>query len=55
MYTIVVVYLDFISKVGFVGFAALGADAVDRLVQDRVGAQSGYDPLASESPTATDD
>lgn len=55
MYTIVVVYLDFISKVGFVAFAALGAEAIDHLAQDRVGAQSGYDPLGSESPTATDD
>jgi sensory rhodopsin len=55
MYTIVVVYLDFISKVGFVGFAALGADAIDYLTGDRVGAQTGYDPLGSETPTATDD
>jgi sensory rhodopsin len=31
MEAIVVVYLDFISKVGFVALAALGADAIDRL------------------------
>ncbi|MCD2204782.1 bacteriorhodopsin [Halobacterium sp. KA-6] len=32
MEAIVVVYLDFISKVGFVAFAVLGADAIDRVV-----------------------
>ncbi|MGB9964941.1 bacteriorhodopsin [Halobacterium hubeiense] len=32
MEAIVVVYLDFISKVGFVAFAVLGADAVDRVL-----------------------
>jgi len=54
MYTIVVVYLDFISKVGFVAFAALGADAVDRLVTAGTDAATGS-PAPVESPTATDD
>jgi len=56
MYTIVVVYLDFISKVGFVAFAALGADAVDRLVSPRQPEEapaSMPDPM--ETPAATDD
>jgi len=37
MEAIVVVYLDFISKVGFVAFAALGTSAVDR-IESGVGA-----------------
>ena len=58
MYTIVVVYLDFISKVGFVAFAALGADAVDRLVSPP--ATTAAEPPASmpdpmEPPATTDD
>jgi sensory rhodopsin len=54
MYAIVVVYLDFISKVGFVAFAALGADAVDRLVTATTDSPTGT-PSPVESPTATDD
>ena len=54
MYTIVVVYLDFISKVGFVAFAALGADAVDRLVTATTAATAGS-PSPVEAPAATDD
>jgi len=46
MEAIVVVYLDFISKVGFVAFAVLGADAIDRVV----GATQ-----RTPAPTADDD
>ena len=55
MYTIVVVYLDFISKVAFVAFAALGADAVDRLVTTTTADSPASTPSPVESPTATDD
>lgn len=47
MEAIVVVYLDFISKVGFVAFAVLGADAIDRVV--------GATERAAPAPTADDD
>ncbi|MFB6270003.1 MAG: bacteriorhodopsin [Halobacterium sp.] len=54
MEAIVVVYLDFISKVGFVAFAVLGADAIDRLVADDAAArQSALD--VTETPTPADD
>jgi len=56
MYTIVVVYLDFISKVAFVAFAALGADAVDRLVTATTATGSSTSmPDPMETPAATDD
>lgn len=45
MEAIVVVYLDFISKVGFVAFAVLGADAIDRVVAPA--------PERSDAPTPT--
>ncbi|SEW25343.1 bacteriorhodopsin [Halobacterium jilantaiense] len=54
MYTIVVVYLDFISKVGFVAFAAIGVDAVDRLVTATRDASTAT-PSPVEAPSATDD
>ncbi|MDH5019467.1 sensory rhodopsin II [Halobacterium rubrum] len=54
MYTIVVVYLDFISKVAFVAFAALGADAVDRLVTATATGSSASMPDPMETPAATD-
>ncbi|MCF2206774.1 bacteriorhodopsin [Halobacterium salinarum] len=44
MYTIVVVYLDFISKVAFVAFAVLGADAVSRLVAADAAAPATTEP-----------
>lgn len=57
MYTMVVVYLDFISKVAFVAFAALGADAVDRLITATAGSDtsSASMPDPMETPASTDD
>ena len=54
MEAIVVVYLDFISKVGFVVFAVLGADAVDRVVTD-AGTDAVESPGVSDAPTLADD
>jgi sensory rhodopsin len=55
MEAIVVVYLDFISKVGFVAFAVLGADAIDRLVTDDPAATSTPTPDAGDAPVSVDD
>ncbi|NIC00033.1 bacteriorhodopsin [Halobacterium sp. R2-5] len=56
MEAIVVVYLDFISKVGFVAFAVLGADAIDRVAAP---ASERSDAPASsgtvEAPAVDDD
>jgi sensory rhodopsin len=54
MEAIVVVYLDFISKVGFVAFAVVGADAIDRLVSESASPAS-ESPDFADAPTPTDD
>jgi sensory rhodopsin len=55
MEALVVVYLDFISKVGFVAFAVVGADAIDRLVADAGPVPSSATPDAGDASVTVDD
>jgi len=55
MEALVVVYLDFISKVGFVAFAVVGADAIDRLVADAGPVPGSATPDAGDASVTVDD
>lgn len=54
---LVFVYLDIVSKVGFVVVAVMGADALNRLDDDRefVAADPAADPDAEEHTTVLGD